>query len=150
MTLKAICGKYRISTKQCLKRFYFDHRLGVSPQKRLARFADTKMWVYCRAPEPYQPGGENDYSDERELEVGYYLRERNRPGSEDMKWLALRRDHYHCCRCGNQVSAQTSQLDHIRPVNCFASFEQANSIDNVQTLCLPCHKLKTRTENRRA
>jgi RNA-directed DNA polymerase len=148
-TLKAICGKYHMSTKQCLKRFYFGHRLGVGPDKRLARFSDTKMSVYCRGPEPYQPG-DGYYSDDYELEADFHLREGNRPGSQDMKWAALRRDHYHCCKCGSPVSAKTSQLDHIRPVNRFASFEQANSLDNVQTLCLYCHKLKTRSDRKRA
>jgi len=148
-TLQAICRKYRISTKQCLKRFYFDGRLGVSEEKRLVRFADTKMSVYCQGPDPYQPG-RGCYLEDDDLEADLHLREGKRPGSEDVKWEALRRDKYRCRCCGCRVQANTSHQDHIKPVRCFASFEQANSLDNVQTLCLRCHELKTRTENTNA
>jgi len=41
---------------------------------------------------------------------------------------------------------ETSHADHIKPVHKFASFEQANTLDNIQTLCLYCHKQKTRLE----
>lgn len=148
-TLKAICRKHDISTKQCMKKFYFDGRLGVSKAKRLARFADTKMSVYGEGPKPYRPG-HGCYLEDTDLEADFHLREGNRLGSEDAKWEALRRDKYRCRRCGCRVLANTSHLDHIKPVRRFANFEQANSLDNTQTLCLRCHKLKTRAENTNA
>ena len=35
---------------------------------------------------------------------------------------------------------------HIEPVNRFANLDMANGLDNIQTLCLRCHKLKTARE----
>jgi 5-methylcytosine-specific restriction endonuclease McrA len=40
------------------------------------------------------------------------------------------------------VTSKTSHADHIEPVNRFANLDMANSLDNIQTLCLRCHKLK--------
>jgi group II intron reverse transcriptase/maturase len=148
-TLKAICRKHRISTKQCLKKFYFDGRLGVSNAKRLAKFKDTRMLVFCPGPKPYQPGY-GCYLEDDELEADFRLREGNRLGSEDTKWEALRRDNYRCRLCGCRVLSNTSHLDHIKPVRRFANFVQANSHENTQTLCLRCHKLKTSKENKKA
>ena len=46
------------------------------------------------------------------------------------------------------VTAKTSHADHVDPVNNFASLEMANDLDNIQTLCLRCHRLKTEREKR--
>jgi len=62
----------------------------------------------------------------------------------DFKVLALFRDGYRCRQCGTRITYEGSQADHIKPVNSFASFRQAHDFDNVQTLCLDCHKEKTR------
>ena len=77
-----------------------------------------------------------------------HVRDRNRPGQMDLKLAALERDNYQCCKCGSSVVAESSQLDHIKPVHQFASFEQAHTLDNVQILCTHCHKQKTRSERK--
>jgi 5-methylcytosine-specific restriction endonuclease McrA len=58
----------------------------------------------------------------------------------------LRRDGYRCRNCWIPVGWSNSIVDHVRPVHKFASFSQANTLDNVQTLCLGCHGCKTRSE----
>ena len=77
-----------------------------------------------------------------EWEAAFVFHQRRRPGSGDLKWKALVRDGFHCRGCAVVVTSKTSHADHIEPVNCFANLDMANSLDNIQTLCLRCHKLK--------
>lgn len=100
------------------------------------------MSLDYRGPRPYEPG-QGIYSTDAETEVDFRLSEKRRPGRADLKWQALIRDGYHCRGCGVTVTARTSHADHIEPVHRFASFQQSNSLDNIQTLCRYCHKLKT-------
>jgi predicted restriction endonuclease len=100
------------------------------------------MKLDFRRPPAYEPG-KAEYLEDDDLEVSFGLREGKRKGQSDLKWLVLQRDNYKCKNCGNAITTQTSQADHIKPVKSFASFEQANYIDNMQTLCLDCHKSKT-------
>ena len=80
---------------------------------------------------------------EDDLEAAFArFNERQRFGSLDVKFLTLRRDGYRCCACGRKVTNETSQVDHIVPVKRFASFAMASFDDNLQTLCLDCHKEK--------
>jgi len=69
--------------------------------------------------------------------------DRHRSGIMEFKTLALSRDGYRCRQCGARITYEESQADHIRPVNSFASYRQAHSWDNIQTLCLEFHKGKT-------
>ena len=66
----------------------------------------------------------------------------------DLKWKALIRDGFHCRGCAVTVTSKTSQADHIIPVNRFANLKMANDLDNIQTLCLYCHRLKTERTQR--
>ena len=69
------------------------------------------------------------------------------PGRMDLKAFVLFRDGSRCRRCGTRVTHETSQADHIQPVSSFASYEQATTLENLQTLCLECHKMKTYRSN---
>lgn len=64
----------------------------------------------------------------------------------DVRWPALRlqakrRDDFRCVTCGSRYRLQ---VDHIAPVR--DAPERAFDIDNLQTLCGPCHGRKTRVE----
>jgi hypothetical protein len=65
------------------------------------------------------------------------------PGRMDFKAMTLFRDGYRCRQCGTRVTHETSETDHIKPVSRFASYAQATTLLNLQTLCLECHKIKT-------
>lgn len=55
------------------------------------------------------------------------------------KWLS-----YHFGKANKCSSSGRLQLDHIIPL-----FKGGiNTMSNVQILCIPCHKHKTKTENR--
>jgi len=145
IAVKAICRKEDISTAKCLRKYGMKNTLGVHEDCTLARFQDTASAYYYMSPEPYKPGCHQPYLEDDEWEAAFIL-ERGRPGSGDLKWTALVRDGFHCRGCAVVVTSKTSRADHIEPVNRFANLDMANSLDNIQTLCLRCHKLKTARE----
>lgn len=147
IAVKAICRKEDISTARCLHKYGFRDTIGIHDDCALARFQDTASAYYYASPLPYQPGCQQPYPEDDEWEAAFVLSERSRPGCGDLKWKALVRDGFHCRCCAVVVTSRTSQADHREPVNRFANLEMANSLDNIQTLCLRCHKLKSARES---
>ena len=143
---KSICRKEDISTAKCLRKYGRRNTISVHKDCALARFHDTATTYYYSSLEPYQPGSHQPYLEDDEWEAAFVLHDRQRPGCGDLKWKALIRDGFYCRGCAVVVSAKTSHADHIVPVNHFANLALANDLDNIQTLCLRCHKLKTARE----
>jgi RNA-directed DNA polymerase len=81
-----------------------------------------------------------------------WLGTEDRPGAMDLRLLALERDDYHCRLCKKPVTGDSAQVDHFRPVRFFKRPVDANRLENLWTLCIPCHQWKTeydrRTESR--
>ena len=146
IAVKAICRKEDMSTAQCLRKYRLRNTIGVHEDCALARFQDTAAAYYYTSPTPYHPGCNQPYPEDDEWEAAFVFSNRRRPGCGDLKWKALVRDGFHCRSCAVVVTSKTSQADHIEPVNCFANLDMANSLNNIQTLCLRCHKLKTARE----
>ena len=139
---KAICRKEDISTAKCLRK-YGRNAIGVhedvsSPSSRIR---DRRITI--RRRNRISPAVKKPYLEDDEWEAAFVLHNRRRPGCGDLKWEALVRDGFHCRGCGVTVTSKTSHADHIEPVNRFANLDMANSLDNIQTLCHWCHKLKT-------
>ena len=105
------------------------------------------MKLDYRGPAEYIPG-RGTYLEDHECEPNHYFKESRRTCDLDLRWDALQRDSLRCRRCGVAVTAFSAQVDHIIPVNRFASFRQAQTLDNLQTLCPVCHDTKTREEGR--
>jgi RNA-directed DNA polymerase len=145
--VKAISRKNDISSKKVHRKFYFNGRIGISPDWTIVRFSDTKMSLDFRVPTKYEPG-KGEYLEDNEWEADFRRPDKNRPGQMDLKQEVMQRDGYQCRGCGNLVVLETSHVDHIKPVHKFASYEQANMLDNLQTLCINCHKQKTRSERK--
>lgn len=144
--VKAACRKFDISTAQCMKRYYRHSRFVVDEDCRLARFSTVKMKLWQEKPKEYVPGG-GVYLEDHECDVNYLLREdRRRLGSLDLRWDVLKRDARRCQNCGTLVTNATARIDHIVPVKRFARFSLAHTLENLQTLCIDCHKEKTRCE----
>jgi len=140
--LKAICRKFDIPTGTAMKRYYRGGTIQVDESCRLETFSGIKVKLDYRRPEPYQPEKAH-YETDDEMEAAFArYNERLRPGNLDLKYKALQNDNYRCRQCGKPVTGKTSQMDHIVPVKRFASFALASSEDNVQTLCMDCHKEK--------
>lgn len=142
IAVKAICRKLDITTAQCVKKYGSTGVIRVDDACQLATFRGIKVKLdYC-GPEPYEPG-KAVYPTDTELEVEFArFNERQRLGNMDLKWATLQRDQFRCRSCGNPVTDQDSQMDHIKPVSHFASFALASTDDNLQTLCLDCHRSK--------
>ena len=143
IAVKAICRKEDISTAKCFRKYLRQGTIGVHNDCTLARFRDTEATFYLSSPEPYQPGSHQPYLEDDEWEAAFVFPDRQRPGRGDLKWRALVRDGFHCRGCAVVVTSKTSHADHIVPVNRFANLAMANELDNIQTLCLRCHALKT-------
>ena len=139
---KAISRKLDISTAKVFRRYCRQNAIQVDKACKLAKFSATRMKLNYRNPTGYEPV-KAEYLEDHDYEVATQFFEGRRKGQFDLKWQALQRDDYKCQSCDRTVTAKTSNADHIKPVRNFASFEQANYIDNVQTLCINCHKNKT-------
>jgi len=74
--------------------------------------------------------------------VGY----ESRPGMGDLRSFILKRDTYTCQLCRKEVTSETGQVDHIRPVRRFRKPIDANVKENLQTLCISCHKAKSKID----
>lgn len=72
-----------------------------------------------------------------------WLGNERRPGMADLRILVLRRDQWTCQACGQPVSDETAQVDHVRPVRRYKRPIDANVYGNLQTLCGVCHEAKT-------
>ncbi len=62
------------------------------------------------------------------------------PGWDNLRKRVLRRDGDRCQVCGASSSSQPLHVHHIQPFKSFADRETANQLQNLITLCPPCHK----------
>jgi hypothetical protein len=148
--VKAICRKQDCSTAQCLKEHYRKGTITYKGEENLARLHDRPRKLGTQKPAPYLPGGINVYDPDED--AGEDLRcvtERNRPGNSDLKLAILQRDKHRCRNCAREVTARNSHLDHIKPVKDFPNLQMANELDNLQTLCVGCHRLKGDTKKKK-
>jgi len=68
----------------------------------------------------------------------------DRPGWWDVKSQAQKRDNWTCRICGTKgLTPETCEVDHIIPYASYKRPIDANKLENVQTLCIPCHLRKT-------
>lgn len=139
ITLKAICRKYDIPTGTAMKQYYRNGTIQIDEFCQLEKFSGIPMKLDYRGPVKYCPGEKQTTEDD--MEIGFFI-EGVRLGSQDAKYQTLQRDNYRCLKCGKPVTDKDSQADHIIPVKRFASFALATTPDNLQTLCLDCHREK--------
>ena len=146
IAVKALCRRYDITTAQCIRKYGRGENISIGNSYVLKRAQDIQMSWKQEPPKPYDPGTGCYLDDvDWEAEIRQY-ENRQRPGRMDFKAMTLFRDGYRCRKCGIRVTHETSETDHIKPVNNFASYAQATNLRNLQTLCLACHKEKTRAK----
>ena len=146
IAVKALCRRYDITTAQCIRKYGRGENISIGDSYVLKRAQEIQMSWKQEPPKPYDPGTGCYLDDvDWEAEVRQY-EDRQRPGRMDFKAMTLFRDGYRCRKCGTRVTHETSETDHIKPVNSFASYAQATNLLNLQTLCLACHKEKTRAK----
>ncbi|MBE7550588.1 MAG: DUF1998 domain-containing protein [Anaerolineales bacterium] len=62
------------------------------------------------------------------------------PNWSKQRRLARARDGYRCQMCGAPEQGREHDVHHKIPFRTFASYEQANQLANLITLCHPCHR----------
>lgn len=140
--------KSQITMPQVLKRFG-SPRLGTK-EHRLVRayekFPTRQYKIRFLKPNPYT----TQEAVTREELPGdtFWSGFEPRPGMADLRPLILERDENLCQTCETQVTPETAQVDHIRPVRRFKRPTDANVSENLQTLCIPCHRKKTEADRR--
>jgi 5-methylcytosine-specific restriction protein A len=55
------------------------------------------------------------------------------------------RDGWTCAKCGRLVTEAEAELDHIKPLSRGGTHDDAN----LATLCIACHRTKTRRERQK-
>ena len=62
--------------------------------------------------------------------------------------------HFKCAACGDEFTAKNVQVDHVVPIGPERSWDEFIEAlfceqDNLQVLCLTCHKKKTKEEKKK-
>jgi DEAD/DEAH box helicase domain-containing protein len=63
------------------------------------------------------------------------------PNWPEQRDRARQRDRYRCQICGVAEKGRSHHVHHKIPFRTFGSYEQANQLDNLVTLCPSCHRL---------
>jgi RNA-directed DNA polymerase len=147
-----LAGKYKISCKSAIIRFRQGPTLGTTAV-RLVMHSDFKTRRSGRRLRPFP----NPYTSAEALtreklpEGQNRLIIETRKGSEDRRREIMARDNYTCQwgACGAKVTLETGHVDHIRPRCCFGWKPDADKPENLWTLCLEHHKIKTEFDRQR-
>ncbi len=142
--------KYQIQTPEVIKRYLQGGQLGTKDCRLTRADRDFPTLHYKERflkPNPYttQEVLHREESAEEPLWSGW----EPRPGVADLRPLILARDEFRCQGCGEPVTPSQARVDHKRPVRRFKRPVDANGMDNLQTLCIPCHRIKTELDRRR-
>ena len=99
-------------------------------QREIARFCSREcmdqsrhLW-YSGENHPRWNGGKDGYRG---------------PNWQVQRQLALKRDNYECQHCGSTAEEATMHVHHVIPYASFDSYQDANKLHNLITLCQPCH-----------
>jgi group II intron reverse transcriptase/maturase len=113
----------------------------------LAKHTSFKTKRYQLSPSKPNPYTTQTVIEREELpDDNPWLGHEIRPGMLDLRPLVLERDGYTCCLCKAPVTNATANVDHIKPVRRFKRPVDANTLDNLWTLCLQCHTQKTESD----
>lgn len=138
--------KYKISIPEVMRRFYQGNTFATSEYK-LIKPKDFKRFLYRKSfkkPNPYTTQEKiirEEFTPDEE-ETGY----ERCPGMEDLRPIVLRANHYTCQICRKQFDASQLEVDHIRPVRRFKKPVDASRLENLQPICIECHRKKTESD----
>lgn len=141
--------KYQLSIPKVLMKYGKENTFA-TPYRRLVMPDEYSTKIYrksARKPNPYTT---REVLLERETlpSSTYWAGYEERPGMADLKPLVRERDGDRCQICEKPVTADTSEVDHIRAVRRFKRPVDANELENLWTLCKDCHQWKTESDRR--
>jgi len=142
--------KFQLTMPQVLARFY-TKGVGIGEEeiklKRHGEFLTLQYKERFLKPNPYttqEKIGREELPDDNPW-PGF----EDRPGWTDIKRKALERDNWTCRLCKTVCTPETCQVDHLIKYSSYKRPVDANRLDNLWTLCITCHKIKTESEQRR-
>lgn len=138
--------KFQITMPEVIRRYKRGNQIA-TPKYRLLKAGEFPTLTYKKRfikPNPYtmQDKVEREELPQETYWTGYELR----LGMTDLRPLILKRDGYICQQCEKPTTANTAQIDHIKPVRRFKRPVDANYPDNLWTLCIECHMRKTKND----
>jgi RNA-directed DNA polymerase len=142
--------KYRLSRAKVMRRFKKGSTLGTN-QYLLTKATGHKAQIYrasTRKPNPYlmQEAVKREGLPQAVGGNIYWTGWDKRQGMFDLKSGVLTRDGNICQMCDKPVTEETARVDHIKPFRKFKRPVDANRLENLWTLCIECHKEKTKTD----
>jgi len=139
--------KFKLTMPIVMQRFCVDNTF-VTQNHRLSRPMEFSTLQYKQRflkPHPYLMHDKKLEREELPNET-YWTGYEARPGMADLRPLIMERDEYICQLCGVKVTDHTAETDHIRPVRRFKRPIDANTFNNLWTVCKTCHKEKTEAD----
>jgi len=143
-----LARKYQITVPQALQHYGQNNTFRSKRNRLLMPQTDFPTKRYYQAifkPNPYTT---QEVKLEREelpggcCWNGYEMR----PGMADLRLLVIERDGAQCQMCDTEVDVTTARVDHLKPVRRFKRPIDANTLDNLWTLCVRCHAEKTQSD----
>jgi RNA-directed DNA polymerase len=145
--------KYKLNMPEVMQRFREDNTLRtktlklVMPSEYKAKRFVAKTWH-----NPYTETEKVKSERERikreslftydQIWTGY----EDRHGKGDLREEAMLLKGTTCNQCGRTLHPSEVEIDHVTPRTRFKDPTEADSMDNLQILCTPCHRAKTKTD----
>jgi group II intron reverse transcriptase/maturase len=138
--------KYKISKPEIMRRFRKDNTFGTEQVSLVmpTEYLSKKMWMRTWH-NPYT-GTEGIEREDLFSYDEFYSRSEQRPGWSDRKEEVYLLKGNTCSLCGKTLRPGNKEVDHIRPRAQFKETSEADSMDNLQIMCKPCHRAKTKTD----
>jgi RNA-directed DNA polymerase len=143
-------GKYRISIKEVCRRFRQGNTFAVKGCSLLnlgTGFPTRRYTAHVFKPNPYT---HEQIILKREVlpTEEYWPGFEKRAGMADLRSEILMRDQLICQMCERSLTMETARVDHLKPFRRFKRPVEANTEDNLWTLCQECHQWKTEYDRR--
>lgn len=137
-----IAGKHKTSVKQAVGMIGEDKTVPSAGGLDLAQLGDIETKQYTGRFIKDHPYLEGETINREELpdELPWLGDEKERAGFKDQRIKALERDDWTCQNCGANLSDVQPEVHHKKPVRDFANPKEANRLENLTSLCAPCHK----------
>lgn len=139
--------KFKIRTPEIMRRYNRDGYLATQDVRLILpnEFTSKSYRERFFKPNPYttrkvEKGREELYY------LSYWSGYETRPGAADIRLSVIKRDGYTCQLCEKRITAEASEVDHIKPVRRFKRPVDANEPGNLWTLCIECHQWKTKSD----
>ncbi len=142
-----LARKYRTSRKKLISR-RLDSKSPISINGATLYDLTGKSDIYGKSPtrhgHPYLDG--ETRKRERLPENDPWLaNDEKRRGWRDVKVRARAEDNHTCQKCGKDLSNDSAPVHHIRQRSRYDNPTEADRLENLETLCAPCHRTEKST-----